>query len=251
MNTRFRTRILLAAAAAPLALGALPAAAQDMMNPAMGAMGAMGGMGAMAPMAAHETRVVALTIENLTTGQNFSPAFFTTHAAGDTLFKLGEPASEALWNVAEGGNIGPFSGAAAGTLGATYGDAILAIHTPIGTRQTVYIEVDAAHPLISGVFMLGMTNDGFSGISGADAWSLAAPVTLDAFAFDAGSEKNSELKGYLGALGGGNMRDPENGVVTRHTGIRGDADAPAAWKFDPALPVARVTITPLGIAGAM
>jgi hypothetical protein len=34
-------------------------------------------------------------------------------------------------------------------------------------------------------------------------------------------------------------------VVTAHKGIRGNADAPAAWKFDPGKPVARVTITPL------
>ena len=50
--------------------------------------------------------------------------------------------------------------------------------------------------------------------------------------YDAGSEKNSEKKGFLGALGGGNKRDPENGVITYHAGIRGDADAPKDWKWD-------------------
>ena len=53
--------------------------------------------------------------------------------------------------------------------------------------------------------------------------------------------------GSFGALGGGNMRDPENGVITIHTGIRGDADAPASWNFDPAL-VAQVTLTPVALA---
>ena len=103
-------------------------------------------------------------------------------------------------------------------------------------KQTFYIEVDEAHPLLSGVFMLGMTNDGFSGLDAVDAYALSGPMTFEALAYDAGSEKNNELRGYLGALGEGNMRDPEMGVITRHTGIRGDADAPADWKFDPAAP---------------
>ncbi|MBN9037671.1 MAG: spondin domain-containing protein [Rhizobiales bacterium] len=234
-------RIVLAAVL-PLAVAAMPAFAQDAMK--SGGMGAMGTMGAMGK--ADSGRLVAITIENLTTGQGFSPAFFATHGADAApLFKLGEPASEALWNVAEAGNIGPFSGAAAGAIGTTYGAASLAIHTPPGASRTVYIKVDKDHPLLSGVFMLGMTNDGFSGVSSVDAYSLTGPMTVNALAYDAGSEKNNEKRGYLGALGDGNMRDPENGVVTRHTGIRGNADAPAAWKFDPAAPVARITLAPV------
>jgi len=34
--------------------------------------------------------------------------------------------------------------------------------------------------------------------------------------------------------------------VHRHRGIRGDADAPADWRFDPNRPVARLTIAPMG-----
>lgn len=230
------------AAALPLAVAAMPAFAQDAMK--SGGMGATSTMGAMGK--ADAGRLVAITIENLTTGQGFSPAFFATHGAGAApLFKLGEPAGEALWNVAEAGNVGPFSGAAAGAIGTTYGAASLAIHTPPGASRTLYIRVDKDHPLLSGVFMLGMTNDGFSGVSAIDAYDLTGPMTVDAPAYDAGSEKNNEKRGYLGALGGGNVRDPENGVVTRHTGIRGDADAPAAWKFDPAAPVARITLAPV------
>jgi len=32
--------------------------------------------------------------------------------------------------------------------------------------------------------------------------------------------------------------------VQKHAGLKGDADAPGEWKFDPAKPVARITITP-------
>ena len=97
--------------------------------------------------------------------------------------------------------------------------------------------------------MLGNTNDGFSGVSGIDAYKLSAPMTVEVRGYDAGSEKNNEKKGYLGALGGGNDRDPENGVITYHTGIRGDADAPKDWNWDVTQPVARVTFTPVPAVG--
>jgi hypothetical protein len=202
-------------------------------------------MAADQPMA--ERHLVQVTIENLTTGQNFSPAFFATlPEGGDPLFALGAPASEQLWNVAEGGNVGPFSAAAAAALAShAIGDAVIPVHTPPGATRTFYISVDADHPLLTGVWMLGMTNDGFGGLEAVDAFGLTAPVTIDIKGYDAGSERNNEARGFLGALGEGNMRDPEDGVITVHTGIRGDRDAPIAWNFDTNL-VARVTITPVG-----
>lgn len=59
-----------------------------------------------------------------------------------------------------------------------------------------------------------------------------------------GRSANNERKAYLIATMGAD-RDPENGVIAKHTGIRGDADAPAMRKFDPNQPVARITFTPL------
>ncbi len=192
---------------------------------------------------------VRITFENLTTGQPFSPSFFESRGADAApLFTLGETASDALVAVAEGGNIGMFSVGAAKDMGQTLGDAVLAIHALPGQTRSVVIHVDAKHPLIDGAWMLGNTNDGFSGFTGIDAWTLDKPMTIAVRGYDAGSEKNNEKKGYLGALGGGNMRDPENGVITYHTGIRGDADAPKDWNWDVKGPVARVTITPLPAA---
>ena len=210
----------------------------------------MGGMAAspmgMAPAA--ERHLIQVTVENLTTGQNFSPGFFVSHAASRApIFELGATASEPLWSVAEGGNIGQFSSGAAGALASgEIGDAIVPVHTPPGATRTFYLTVDEAHPLLSGVWMLGMTNDGFGGLAGYDAFGLRGSVTLDIMGYDAGSEKNNEARGFLGALGGGNTRDPENGVIAIHAGIRGDKDAPAAWNFDPQL-VARVTLSPVDV----
>ncbi|MCW5695259.1 MAG: spondin domain-containing protein [Bauldia sp.] len=195
-------------------------------------------------MAMDQARLVKITIENLTTGQNFSPSFIVSHGAATRLWALGETASDPLVAVAEGGNVGPFSGEAAGTIGSAFGDAVIAVHTPPGGTRTVYVTVTESHPLLSGVWMLGMTNDGFSGFAGVDAYALTGAVTLDLMGYDAGSEVNNERSGFLGALGAGNERDPEGGVIAVHTGVRGDADAPAEWNFDPQL-VARVTITPV------
>ena len=56
--------------------------------------------------------------------------------------------------------------------------------------------------------------------------------------------KNSESKAdTIGGLG----RIPENGVIERHAGIRGDADIPASFKFDPAKPIGRITISPVAL----
>jgi hypothetical protein len=224
------------AMAAPMSGDAMQMDEMAMANDTMGMGDAMMGGG----------RTIMITIENVLTGQPFSPSFFEARTTDSTpLFKLGEKASDALTAVAEGGNIGMFSVGAAKNEASALGDASLAIHTLPGQTRTLIIHVDAAHPLIDGVWMLGNTNDGFSGVSAVDAFSLTAPATIEVLGYDAGSENNNEKKGFLGALGGGNDRDPENGVVTEHAGIRGDADAPAAWKWDVSKPVARVTFTPI------
>ena len=202
-------------------------------------------LSAVPALAADAGKTVMITIQDLTTGQPFSPSFFQTRAATTApLFELGKTASDNLVAVAEGGNIGGFSGDAAGRIGKDVGDAALAIHTLPGQTRSVTIHVDAAHPLIDGAWMLGNTNDGFAGFNAFDAYNMKGnTATLDVMGLDAGSEKNDEKKGFLGALGGGNTRDPENGVITVHTGIRGDADAPKSWNWDVTKPVAHVTFT--------
>jgi hypothetical protein len=228
----------------PDAMGSSAMSAPD----AMGgdAMGAMSTGNAMSPDMMMGAHLVQITIQNLTTGQPFSPSFFESRAKdGKVLFKLGDKADDALVAVAEGGNIGNYSVGAAKDMGQTLGDASLAIHVLPGQTRTLTIHVDEKHPVIDGVWMLGNTNDGFSGFNGVEAYDLSAPVTVEVRGYDAGSEKNNEKKGYLGALGGGNMRDPENGVITYHAGIRGDADAPKDWNWDASKPVAKITIAPL------
>jgi len=192
-------------------------------------------------------KAIRITITDLISGQPFSPSYVESRtAASAPLFKLGDKASDDLVLVAEGGNIGMYSVDAAMNKDSVIGDAELAIHTLPGQTRTLTVHVDREHPLIDGVWMLGNTNDGFSGFTGIDGEKLSKPMTIEVRGYDAGSEKNNEKKGYMPALGAGNMRDPENGVITYHTGIRGDADAPKSWNWDVSKPVARVTFTPLG-----
>jgi hypothetical protein len=147
--------------------------------------------------------------------------------------------------IAEEGNAGPLlSAVVVKQIGGAFGTAVTAISALPGQTRSVDIEVDRDHPMLSGAFMLVMTNDGFTGINGVDVYNLREAKTMDLMAYDAGTEKNNEKKAYLIAMMG-TERDPEEGVVSQHKGIRGDTDAPADWKFDPSKPVGRLTITPI------
>jgi hypothetical protein len=192
-----------------------------------------------------DTKRVRITYQNLTAGQGFAPSVFMSHnGSAPKLYSMGGKASFGLAQLAETGNVGPVADMAGKMMGKSVGKSAIGLPTMPGGTGYVDLEVSRAHPMVSGAWMLGMTNDGFTGLSGVNAYQLDRPLTIDVMAMDAGSERNNERRPYLVALMG-TRPDPENGSVKRHAGIRGGADAPANWKFDPALPVARITITPL------
>jgi len=197
-----------------------------------------------APMG--DAKRIRITYENLTASQVISPSAFISHnASAPALYMEGKPASFFLQRMAEEGNAGPLlSGSVVKTLGGAFGSSITATALPPGMTRTVELDVTREHPMISGFAMLVMTNDGFVGVSSMDAFNLRQPTTIDLYAMDAGTERNTEMGEHLVALMGSG-RAPEEGVVTRHTGLRGDADAPGGWKFDPARPVARITFAPV------
>jgi hypothetical protein len=231
------------AAAILLATGvSSPLLAEDVSNPS-----SLPPAGAPAANSEADVKQVRITYENLTAGQIFSPSLFFSHnLATQPLFVEGKEASFGLMRIAEEGNVAPLlSGVVVHSLGGAYGSAAEGISTLPGETRTIDLTVDAAHPMISGAFMLAMTNDGFTGISNVDAYQLAKPVTVDLYAYDAGTENNNEGKNYLIALEG-TERAPENGVVRKHPGIKGTSDASPAWRFDATRPVARITIAPGG-----
>ncbi len=172
---------------------------------------------------------VRITYENRTTGQGFSPSALKTHNASATpLFKMGDKASFGLMRLAEEGNVARVLEEAGKMMGKAAGMAAAGLPTPPGkTSKAMEIEVTRDHPMVSGAWMLGMANDGFTGISAVNAYELKEPVSMDLMAMDAGTEKNNEMKASLIDMMGTD-RDPEGGVVQKHAGIRGDADAPAS-----------------------
>jgi len=191
------------------------------------------------------TKVVRISYENLTSGQIFSPSVFFSHnASAVPLFTEGKKAPFGLMRIAEEGNIGPLlSAVVVHSIGGAYGSVIQGVSTLPEHSRSLELTVDPDHPMISGAFMLVMTNDGFTGVSGVDAYHMNKPSTMELYAYDAGTERNNEDKDHLIAFEG-TERAPEQGVVHRHGGIRGDKDASPGWRFDPQKPVARITITP-------
>lgn len=190
------------------------------------------------------TRRVAIEYEELTRAQTMSMGPFMSHIAGLHLWEVGKPAKTPIQVLAEDGNGEWLLAFAVKDLGGDFGDVTVGLPAIPGGKRRVELQVTERHPLVSGAWMLGTTNDAFAGIDAIDAYRLKAPMTVEVFALDAGTEVNSETKATTaGLLGLG--REPENKPVSRHTGIRGDADVPASAKFDPAKPVGRVTITPL------
>lgn len=217
---------------------------------------ALAAAAALPGVAAAQAPSYQITFKNLTsdaltagapsaqTGQRLSPPVFITHSAAYSAYTAGQAAPETIWRIAEGGD----RSFLLNEVNALVGTSVLSVAAPLSAplpqqnAVTVVVQADASHHLLSFASMLGWTNDGFVGVSGLDLSSITGTVTINLYGFDAGSEKNSEANGFLGALGFGNARDPEGGVITNHLGIRGDANAPAAWNWLPG-PAASLTIS--------
>lgn len=199
--------------------------------------------------AAEPSRRVIIEYENLTSGQILSSAPFIAHRRDLHLWREGEKANLQVRQLAEEGNSDWMAGTAVIDNGRLFGDVAITVPTLPRQRRRVEISVTQAHPQVSGAFMLSATNDGFAGIDAVEAFNLDRTLTIDVFAFDAGTSRNIETKAFLRAHNGFG-REAEGGVIARHTGLIGGSDVPEFWRFDPSKPVARFTITPVAPAVA-
>lgn len=190
-------------------------------------------------LAKGEAATYSVTLENLTHTQPFSPPVFVTHAPGYSLFRLGAFASDGIRLIAETGDN---SVATADAQASPTTFDVVAQDALIFPGGSTHAELAApAGARLSLAAMLGITNDGFTG---ASAFKLPAngSVTIYLDSLDAGTEANNELLGYVGALGGGNMRAPTHFPIAQHPGILGVGDMdPAQYGWED--PVARLTIT--------
>ncbi len=192
-------------------------------------------------------------IQNLTTGQPFTPPVLVAHSASTSLFEAGQVASSELQAIAENGNNAPMVAALEGSpdvYSVVVGDG------PVFPGQTLVVVIEApAGSQLSLVAMLICTNDGFTAINGMDVDSIGASASVDAGAYDAGTEINTEdfkdivppCQGIVGVTssdegtGASNPDLAEGGLVSMHGGIVGGNDLVSQhdWKG----PVAKVTIT--------
>ena len=210
---------------------------------------------AAAGLASAQTSDVTYTveIENLTSGQPFTPPLIVAHTSDTGVFTVGEAASEGLKEVAENGNTTPLSdvlAADSAVIATTAGTA------PVLPGETATLTIDApSGSYLSWVSMLICTNDGFVGIDSL-ALQASGSQTVDKDAYDAGTETNTEdfadivppCQGLIGVssdddgTGASDTDLAEGGVISAHAGVQGGTDLTVSdhgWTG----PVARVTIT--------
>ncbi|WP_456442549.1 spondin domain-containing protein [Caldithrix abyssi] len=188
-----------------------------------------------------------ITIENLTpaTGdgasQPFSPLLLTTHTPFFHLYRVGDYASEELAQIARDAVSGPMVeqlNQSPQVFDVAQGDGVI---LP-GGKSTLRIKAKPGFHKLSAVTMLVNTNDAFAGL---DAVRLPRFGTAVYYlkAYDAGSEKNTELAEHIPGPCCGN---PFKGIPTHeriklHKGIKGIGDLdPAVYGWQQ--PVAKLTI---------
>ena len=184
-----------------------------------------------------------VSITNATQGQAFTPRLVVTHPAGK-LFNVGRPALSQLEIIAEGGDIGPLMDVLAASPAFTgdmqVGEGLL---MP-GETSTVTIEGQPGE-FVSLVNMLIPTNDAFVGVN-AVTLPASGHVTVNAVAYDAGTETNDELcaniPGPVCGGAGGSPEDAGEGFISVHPGIHGTGDLEAE-NYDWRNPVAIVKIS--------
>ncbi|WP_462178035.1 spondin domain-containing protein [Pseudoalteromonas gelatinilytica] len=187
-------------------------------------------------------------VTNLTNAQPLSPIAAIAHSGG-MLWQIGEPASAALELMAEGGDNSEL-------LATDFAMASSSAESPLppGEQVTLMLSTEQLNSLkISLATMLVNTNDAFTGLNAIDVSSLAVNESLSrtSFAYDAGTEANSEAQGTIpgpadSGEGYNEMRDDINrvamhpGVVSQDDGLTNSV-LTSQHKFDN--PVARITIT--------
>ncbi len=186
-----------------------------------------------------------VTITNLTAGQSFTPFLLVSHRAAPALmFSAGEPASDALAALAEGGATGPLQTAvdADPRVGASVaGNSLL----DPGASLTLKIAARPGKDRLSLAAMLIPTNDAFVALQNVALPRGHKTRTLYAPAYDAGSEPNDELcvsiPGPVCQGSGGSPGTSGEGFVHIHSGIHGIGDLLASQR-DWRNPVARIVI---------
>jgi hypothetical protein len=188
-------------------------------------------------------RHYAITITNITRGQGMAPPAVIVHNAGYRMFELGSPAVAELAPLAEMGNGAPLLSAVSG-LRSVYQTALGTGGIAPGGSQTIEIATTGKFMKVSLGAMLGTTNDGFMAVRGVHLPSNGM-VTVEAEAYDAGTEANSEDCAFIPGPPCGNLtHNPaaSEGYVHVHAGIHVGGNGLTPAQHDWRNPVAQITI---------
>ena len=211
------------------------------------------------------SQMFEITLTNLTegvhgeSGQTLSPAIFAAHPAGVKLAEVGQPASELIVALAEGGDVSglaAFATAAGANVMIAMNADMTRRYTMPGQSTTVTLTADMLNSSLSVGSMLVSTNDAFIAAIDVplfDEDGMPVSASLDLMAYDAGSEDNTEMASDIpGPLGLDEATDPpmsnervptEGGVIAAHEGIQGVGDVSEAFAWGE--PMAMLTITPV------
>ena len=204
-------------------------------------------MAAIAPASADSAASYTVTITNLTSGQPFTPPLVASHRPAVDLYEVGEPASEAIKEIAENGNLDPAVEFATESKASKHiAEAVVALPAdppPVilpGESRTFTLTSSIGANLVSWASMLICTNDCFVGIDSVRLpKKVGDTISLTASAYDAGTEINTEDLADIvppcqiftetpdTGEAGTDMSNPalaERGVITPHPGIHGVAD---------------------------
>lgn len=192
---------------------------------------------------AQQDRTYEVTITNVTRGQIITPPVVIMHNGDFELFTLGEPAIPELAALAEDGVTDPLVDYLA-TLSSVWGYAVGSGPIMPGSSATIEVTTQRRYSYFSVVGMLAVTNDAIVAVRGMKA-PHRGELMVEADAYDAGSEANSESCTYIPGppCGNAEVRDTDDaeGFVHVHAGVHGIGD------LDPAMhdwrnPVAEITI---------
>ena len=196
-----------------------------------------------------------VTITNLTPGQTFTPRLFVLTNERINLFTVGEPASDELAALAEGGDTAPLT-----SLLEEYPGAVQAVQTTAGLlapggSETVTLTSHKRKGFLTLAAMLIPTNDTFVALDSLRLPKRGTQIEY-ALAYDAGSEANDQNCANIpGPVCGGaalsEAQDSDEGFVHVGNGFHllsetsDDGSVLMPAKYDWNNPVAKITIRAL------
>jgi hypothetical protein len=201
-----------------------------------------------APAAADTGISWKVTLTNLTPpgpgapgSQPLSPPLFVVHSSRADVWSVGAIASHGVAAIAEDADNRVLESALPQVPGVRRVFTGTGGPIPSGGSRTFTVRTSGRFDRLSVLTMLVNTNDAFTGLDSVRPRGQGA--TLERMAYDAGSERNNELRGFIPGPCCNHpfVRDPEGELIRAHPGISG------VGELDPALygwqdPVVRFTI---------